>query len=61
MRHAHLAGQPAEPAVLARGLVVEAGAGGGLALGQALLVQAAEPTDLQISDHPKPPCGKGFG
>jgi hypothetical protein len=33
MLHAHLAGQPAEPAVLARGLVVDAGLGRGLALG----------------------------
>ncbi len=46
MRHAHLAGQPAEPAVLARGLVVEAGLGGGLGLGQSLVVQAAETADL---------------
>ena len=61
MLHAHLAGQPSEPAVLARGLVVEAGLGGGLALGQSLVVQAAETADLQVGDHPKPPCGKGFG
>jgi hypothetical protein len=61
MRHAHLAGQLAEPAVLARGLVVEAGLGGGLALGQSLVVQAAKTADLQVGDHPKPPCGKGFG
>lgn len=61
MLHAYLAGQPAEPAVLARGLVVEAGPGGGLASGQSLVVQAAETADLQVGDHPKPPCGKGFG
>jgi hypothetical protein len=61
MLHAHLAGQPSEPAVLARGLVVEAGLGGGLGLGQSLGVQAAETADLQVGDHPKPPCGKGFG
>ena len=61
MLHAHLAGQPAEPAVLARGLVVEAGLGGGLGLGQSLVVQAAETADLQVGDHPKPPGGKGFG
>jgi hypothetical protein len=61
MRHAHLAGQPSEPAVLARGLVVEAGLGGCLALGQSLVVQAAEAADLQVGDHPNPPCGKGFG
>jgi len=61
MLHAHLAGQPAEPAVLARGLVVDAGPGRGLALGEPLLVQVAETADLQVGDHPKPPCGKGFG
>jgi hypothetical protein len=61
MLHAHLAGQPAEPAVLARGLVVEASLGGGLAFGQSLLVQAAKTADLQVGNHPKPPCGKGFG
>jgi len=33
MLHAHLAGQPAEPAVLARGLVIDAGLGRGLAFG----------------------------
>ena len=47
MLHAHLAGQPAEPAVLARGLVVEAGPGAGLALGESLVVQAAETADRQ--------------
>jgi hypothetical protein len=61
MLHAYLAGQPAEPAVLARGLVVDASPGGGLALGQSLLIQAAKPTDVQIGDHPKPPWRKGFG
>ena len=55
MLHAHLAGQPAEPAVLACGLVVDAGLGGGLAFGQSLLVQAAETADLQVGNHPKPP------
>jgi hypothetical protein len=61
MLHAHLAGQLAEPAVLACSLVVDAGPGGGLALGQSLVVQAAQTADVQIGDHPKPPCGKGFG
>jgi hypothetical protein len=61
MLHAHLAGQLAEPAVLARGLVVEAGLGSGLTLGQLLVVQAAKTADLQVGDHPKPPSGKGFG
>jgi hypothetical protein len=40
MLHAHLAGQLAEPAILARSLVVDAGPSGGLALGQPLVVQA---------------------
>jgi hypothetical protein len=61
MLHAHLAGQLAEPAVLARGLVVDAGPNGGLALGQSLVVQATQTANVQIGDHPKPPCGKGFG
>jgi hypothetical protein len=39
MLHAYLAGQPVEPAVLARGLVVDAGLGGSLALGQSLVVE----------------------
>jgi hypothetical protein len=61
MLHAYLAGQPAEPAVLACGLVVDAGPGGGLAFGQSLPVEAAKAADLQVGNHPKPPCGKGFG
>jgi hypothetical protein len=60
MLHAHLTGQLAEPAVLAGGLVVDAGFGGGLTSGQTLLIQASQTTDMQISNHPKPPCGKGF-
>jgi hypothetical protein len=46
MLHAHLAGQLAEPPILARGLVVEAGLGSSLALGQFLVVQAAKSADL---------------
>jgi hypothetical protein len=60
MLHASLTGQPAEPAVRASGLVVDAGFGGGLTFGQTLLIQASQPTDVQIGNHPKPPCGKGF-
>jgi hypothetical protein len=41
MLHAHLAGQLAEPPILARGLVVDAGLGGSLALEQSLMIQAA--------------------
>jgi hypothetical protein len=60
MLHAYLTGQLAEPAVLAGGLVVDAGLGGGLTFGQTLLIQATQTTDMQIGYHPKPPCGKGF-
>jgi hypothetical protein len=60
MLHAHLTGQLAEPAVRACGLVVDAGFGGGLTLGQTLLIQASQPTDMQIGNHPKPPCRKGL-
>lgn len=60
MVHAHLTGQLAEPPVLASGLVVDASLGGGLALGQVQLIEAAQPTDVQIGDHPKPPCRKGL-
>jgi hypothetical protein len=60
MLHAHLAGQLAEPPILAGGLVVDAGPGGSLALGKALLIQAAQTADVQVGDHPKPPCRKGL-
>lgn len=60
MLHAHLAGQLAEPPILAGGLVVDAGPGSSLALGKALLIQAAQTTDVQVSNHPKPPCRKGL-
>lgn len=51
----HLAGQLAEPAVLARGLVVHAGLGRRLPLRQAAQVQAVEAAHLLIGDHQKPP------
>jgi hypothetical protein len=57
----HLTGQAVQPAVLAGRLVIHAGLGRGLALGQALQVEAAEAAYLRIGDHPKPPYGKGFG
>jgi hypothetical protein len=61
LHRSHLAGQLAEPAVLARGLLIDAGPGRRLPLGQALQVEAAQAAHLLIGDHPKPPCGKGFG
>jgi hypothetical protein len=60
MLHAYLTGQLAEPAVLAGSFVVDAGSGGGLTFGQTLLIQASQTSDMQIGNHPKPPCGKGF-
>ncbi len=59
--HADLAGQLAEPPVLACRLVVHAGPGRGQPRGGAELVEAAEPAHLQVGDHPKPPGAKGFG
>jgi hypothetical protein len=62
MPHTHLAGQPAEPAILACRLVVDAGLGGGLCLGQTLLVEAAQTADVPIRDHRRNlRAGKGFG
>jgi hypothetical protein len=55
MVHAHLAGQLAEPPILACRLVVHAGFGGRLAPRPALQVEAAQSPDLLIGDHPKPP------
>ena len=37
------------------------GLGGGLAVGQSLLVEAEKSADLQVGNHPKPPCGKASG
>jgi hypothetical protein len=56
MVHAYLTGQPAEPAILASRLVVDAGLGGGLSLGPTLLIEAVQTLYLPIRDHPKPPC-----
>jgi hypothetical protein len=60
MFHAHLAGQLAEPPIFACRLVVDAGLGGRLPLGPALMVEAAQAPNVQIGDHPKPPCRKGL-
>jgi hypothetical protein len=61
MFHAHLAGQLAKPPILPCRLVVDPGLGRGLALGQVQLIEAVQPTNVQIGNHPKPPCRKGFG
>jgi hypothetical protein len=55
MLHAYLAGQPAEPPVLAGGLGVHAGLGGRLLGGEAESIEAAEAAHLLVGDHPKPP------
>lgn len=60
MLHAHLAGQPAEPPILACRLRVDTGLGRGLSSRPALMVEAAQALDVQIGDHPKPPCRKGL-
>jgi hypothetical protein len=57
----HLAGEPPEAAVLARGLGVEPGLVGGASLGQSLEIESAEPLHLLIGDHPEPPVGAGSG
>jgi hypothetical protein len=54
----HLAGQLAEPAVLARRLLVHGGLGRRLPLRKAPQIQATEAAHLLIGDHPKPPCGE---
>jgi hypothetical protein len=54
----HLAGQPAEPAVLARRLLVHAGLGRRLTSRQSPRVQAAQAAHLLIGDHLKPPCAE---
>ena len=61
MLHTHLAGQLAEPPILPCRLVVDPRLGRGLALGQVQLIEAAQPTNVLIGNHPKPPCRKGFG
>ncbi len=50
-----LTGQPAEAAVLAGSLGVDAGLGGGQLLGQPFAVEAEEHADLLIGDHREPP------
>jgi hypothetical protein len=54
----HLAGQFAEPAVLARRLGIDAGLVGGALLGQSAQVESAQAAHLLISDHPEPPAGR---
>lgn len=61
MLHAYLAGQLAKPPILPCRLVVDPRLGCGLALGQVQLIEAAQPTNVLIGNHPKPPCRKGFG
>jgi hypothetical protein len=56
----HLAGQLAEPPVLAGGLGVHAGLGRCLLGGEIEQVEAAETAHLLVGDHPKPPCREGL-
>jgi len=56
----HLAGQLAEPPVLACGLGIDTGLGGGLFFGPVLRVEVAQAAHLSIADHPKPPCEEGL-
>ncbi len=58
---AHLAGQLAESAVLARGLEVKAGLVRCASLGQSLEIESSEPSHLLIGDHPEPPAGVSSG
>jgi hypothetical protein len=51
MVHVYLTGQPAEPAILARRLVVDAGLGGGLSFGPTLLIEAVQTLDVAVRDH----------
>jgi hypothetical protein len=54
----HLAGQLAEPAVLASGLLIHAGLGRRLTPRQSPRVQAAQAAHLLIGDHLNPPCAE---
>jgi hypothetical protein len=55
VRHPYLAGEPAEPAVLARGLGIHARPDGGDREGRALRVQSPQPTNLLIGgEHAEP-------
>jgi len=60
MFHTYLAGQLAKPPILACRLVVDAGLGSRLPPGPTLMVEAAQALNVQIGDHPKPPCRKGL-
>jgi hypothetical protein len=57
----HLAGQFAEPAVLARRLGIDAGLVRRTLLGQSTEVEAAQASHLLIGDHPEPPVRAGSG
>ena len=57
----HLAGQFAEPAILACRLVVHAGLVGGSLLGQSAEIESSQSSHLLISDHPEPPVWAGSG
>lgn len=57
----HLAGQFAEPAILARGLGIEPRLVGGPLLGQSLEIKSSKSSHLLIGDHPKPPVNSGSG
>jgi hypothetical protein len=52
---AHLAGQLADPAILARRLAVEARLVSSTLLGQSLEIESAQTLYLLIGDHPEPP------
>ena len=60
MVHTHLAGQLAESPILAGSLVVDPGPGRRLTFAQVQQVEAAQTPDVQIGDHPKPPCREGL-
>ena len=52
----HLAGQPAELPVLARGLGIEAGSDRCQLLADAIAIQTTQLAHLRIGDHREPPC-----
>jgi hypothetical protein len=60
MVHAYLTGQPAEPAILASRLLIDAGFGGGLSPGQQFAIEAVQTLNVPIRDHPKPPYWEGL-
>lgn len=57
----HLAGQFAEPAILACRLGVHAGLVGGSLLGQPSEIESSQSSHLLIGDHPEPPVWAGSG